>query len=305
MSYYFHIVNHNQNVHSKYQSTDWHIWCHATEYDTSVCIWVGYYDQMHQNPEQRGWWCMKVQLHALHQQLFVFCILYYCIFIFCILYRVFFVTGAPLKSVSMENLGKVDLRRRRLSQIHLTQPRLTFCTYNVQGGAPVKKNTLYFVFWHSGASRVAWMVRCGASGNGTWCSFMPFIGWHLYFVFCILTFVFWHSGVSVVAWRREWHTVQLRALHWDLYFAIGICILYFVFWHSGASRVAWMVHEGMAHGAASCLTLAGVARRAKVLPNPANMCQHYLTPPLPRIGPAPVQKGLNRRFCNIYGYTNS
>ena len=88
----------------------------------------------------------------------------------------------------------------------------------------------------------------------------------------------------------------------------GVCILYIyciLYFGIGASRMVWMVHEGMAHGAASCLTLGGVARRAKVLPNPANMCQHYLTPPLPRIGPAPVQKGLNRRFCNIYGYTNS
>ena len=125
---------------------------------------------------------------------------------------------------------------------------------------------LFSVFWllYFGILEYRWWH---GGGNGTPCSFVPYIG------ICILQLVF--------------------------------VFCFFVFLHSGASRVAWMVHEGMAHGAASCLTLAGVARRAKVLPNPANMCQHYLTPPLPRIGPAPVQKGLNRRFCNIYGYTNS
>ena len=51
-----------------------------------------------------------------------------------------FLTGTPLKS--MENLGQVNLRRRRSAQIHLTQPRLTFLYLGILGGVPVK-NTLY------------------------------------------------------------------------------------------------------------------------------------------------------------------
>ena len=43
----------------------------------------------------------------------------------------------------MENLGQVNLRRRRSSQIHLTQPRLTFLYLEFLWGVPVKKNTLY------------------------------------------------------------------------------------------------------------------------------------------------------------------
>ena len=39
----------------------------------------------------------------------------------------------------MENLGQVNLRRRRSAQIHLTQPRLTFLDLELLGGVPVKK----------------------------------------------------------------------------------------------------------------------------------------------------------------------
>ena len=157
------------------------------------------------------------------------------------------------------------------------------------------------MFWYSGASRVAWIVRCMREWHMVqlhalhWAVFVFCIP---YFDFCILAF--WSIGGGM-----EEGMAHRAASCLTLVFVFCNWYLYFVFWHSRASRVAWMVHEGMAHGAASCLTFGGVARRAKVLPNPANMCQHYLTPPLPRIGPAPVQKGLNRRFCNIYGYTHS
>ena len=44
----------------------------------------------------------------------------------------------------------------------------------------------------------------------------------------------------------------------------------------------------MAHGAGPCLTLAGGVARPKVLPRTADMCQDYLTRPLPHIEPTPL-----------------
>ena len=44
-----------------------------------------------------------------------------------------------------------------------------------------------------------------------------------------------------------------------------------------------MVEGGTAHGAGPCLTLAGGVARPKVLPRTADMCQDYLTRPLPHI----------------------
>ena len=74
-----------------------------------------------------------------------------------------FLTGTPLRS--MENLGQVNLRRRRSAQIHLTQPRLTFLYLEFLGGVPVKKhpvnrsNTLTQVCSSSAGVTVARVVN--------------------------------------------------------------------------------------------------------------------------------------------------